>query len=335
MNNKSTKKLILFGGNQALFNLVLNIINSKLDLDLVVISEEFHLRELINNEGSLLHNLEKYNIPYESFSDLTKGNLQDYVAQNTIGLSISSPWIFKEEVISLFEGKLFNFHSALLPYNRGAGIISWKILTNDRVGGLTIHKLTKGIDDGDIIKQKKFSYPNECVIPLDYFNYEAEKIDDFLLEFVKEIIACKDWSEVKQDETVSTYWPRLNTEINGFIDWSWSCQNVIHFVNAFDDPYRGASTFTNNQKVYLKKCSPQDDHVSFHPFQSGLVYRISSDAIFVAGYGGSFLIKCVFDEKGNNIINKTKLGQRFFTPRKYLEDAQITRVQYGPQGLKL
>ena len=43
-----------------------------------------------------------------------------------------------------------------------------------------------------------------------------------------------------QQQEISTYFPKLSTELNGFINFSWNIQNVCKFVRAFSYPFKGA-----------------------------------------------------------------------------------------------
>lgn len=62
--------------------------------------------------------------------------------------------IIKQEIIDLFPDKIINMHISLLPYNKGADPNLWSYLENSPKG-VTIHKIDKGLDTGDIILQKK------------------------------------------------------------------------------------------------------------------------------------------------------------------------------------
>ena len=46
------------------------------------------------------------------------------------------------------------------------------------------------------------------------------------------------------------------------------------------------------------------------------------------------IIKKILNNKGENIIDKLKKGDRFFTPQKKLDDAKMFRAKYTPKGLK-
>jgi methionyl-tRNA formyltransferase len=128
---------------------------------------------------------------------------------------------------------------------------------------------------------------------------------------------------------MSTYWPRLSTDKHGFIDWGWSLSDVESFICAFDDPYAGAATFINSKKVRLKKCFADYNDGHFHPFQKGIVYRKSSDALFVAFEDGALVIRSIMDEKKMNVMNEISVGDRFFTPYKFLESAMQFRAIYS------
>ena len=75
--------------------------------------------------------------------------------------------------------------------------------------------------------------------------------------FTRKIISKK-----KQSKTHSTYWPRLDTEIHGWINWSWSGNDIVNFIKAFGDPYVGAHTLLNNEKIYLKNCKFKNTKIS-------------------------------------------------------------------------
>ena len=52
--------------------------------------------------------------------------------------------------------KLFNFHFSLLPKYRGCHTNFLQIFNGEKYSGVTLHKINKGIDTGDIIDQRRF-----------------------------------------------------------------------------------------------------------------------------------------------------------------------------------
>lgn len=50
----------------------------------------------------------------------------------------------------------FNFHPGVLPWYRGAGAYSWALINGEMETGVTLHKIDKDIDHGDVISIRRF-----------------------------------------------------------------------------------------------------------------------------------------------------------------------------------
>lgn len=95
--------------------------------------------------------------------------LGSYQAEFAVAASFGE--IFKTPLLNLFP--IYNVHMGVLPHYRGAYTNFWKILSNDDIYGVTIHKMEEKLDSGAIvvIKEEDFS---EVVFSGDFFklNYE-------------------------------------------------------------------------------------------------------------------------------------------------------------------
>ena len=287
----------------------------------VILTDDFHWNLPTGNGQPLGQRLEEAKIEgleWVVTQELSPQLVSKHITDDAIGLSLNAIWIIKKEIIDMFGGRLFNYHNAKLPQERGAAIYTWKILSQNKKSALTIHKIAPKLDAGEIVKEKEFMFPDECRIPADYYRH-MEKIETpFLMDFLE----GKDLVSIRQDETKSIYMPRLHTLTNGLINWAWPSKEIELFINAFDDPHEGASTFLNSQKLHLKKCFPANESENFHPFQAGLVYRKNSESLFVATQGTGLEIREILDESGNNALAQIKLGQRLHTPLKLLEQTK-------------
>ncbi len=76
-------------------------------------------------------------------------------SKGDIGVVVSFGKIIPENVLSIFPKGVINVHPSLLPKYRGPNPIRWQILNGERESGITIIKLTKEIDAGPILIQKK------------------------------------------------------------------------------------------------------------------------------------------------------------------------------------
>ena len=87
-------------------------------------------------------------------------------AQLPVGWSMADTIGEADVVISVMYNKLlaldpakryYNFHPAILPEYAGAGGFSWAIINKEKTVGITLHEISEGIDDGDIIDIITFS----------------------------------------------------------------------------------------------------------------------------------------------------------------------------------
>ncbi len=324
---------IIFGGNRTLagFSKMMKENGYKF----VVFSSERHLSDEIEHRVKLKDFLKSNGIKYYCSDDINKDNRVDkFITKGTFALSFDAAWIFKKEFIEKFKGKFLNSHGARLPQYRGGGGYSWQIMRKNRCGYSLLHKIDPGIDTGDIVKFREFIFPPTCNTPNEYFDVSYENDMIMLNEFIEELIKGKDFKTVSQQEYFSIYFPRLNTKKHGFINWNMNTEEIELFICAFDDPYPGASTFINGKRVFLKKVYTEFSDGPFHPFQSGLVYRKSKDALFVATRNGTLIVKEIIYEDSSSAMGDIKLGDRFYTPQKHIEESMLFRAVYTSKGLK-
>lgn len=75
--------------------------------------------------------------------------------QPDIIFSIACPQIFGKKIISIPTKGCLNIHSSLLPQYRGLNANFWVMAKGEKETGVTIHYINPGIDDGDIVLQRK------------------------------------------------------------------------------------------------------------------------------------------------------------------------------------
>jgi methionyl-tRNA formyltransferase len=71
-------------------------------------------------------------------------------------VSVAASQIFKEPLLAVPPRGCINIHGALLPRDRGLLPSFWTLLNGEREGGVTVHYMSAGIDDGAIIAQRRF-----------------------------------------------------------------------------------------------------------------------------------------------------------------------------------
>lgn len=68
-------------------------------------------------------------------------------------ISYSAPQVVHAELLSVPKHGVINVHGALLPHYRGLLPSFWYLYNDEKLGGATVHQMSKDIDDGAIIEQ--------------------------------------------------------------------------------------------------------------------------------------------------------------------------------------
>lgn len=97
-----------------------------------------------------------HNVEYREIEDVNDPALINEIAgdeQYKGGIAARFLQVFEREIIGVFheKGFLWNLHSGLLPYYKGLLTPYRAIMNGEKTYGMTIHDLTCGIDEGDII----------------------------------------------------------------------------------------------------------------------------------------------------------------------------------------
>ena len=102
----------------------------------------------------------KYNIPIIKLSSNINSNSNvDKIKKLNADLIliIAGNQIIKKKILNSTKYGVFNVHSSLLPNYKGLMPTFWVLKNNESVTGVTLYKLTEGIDNGPIISQKKIN----------------------------------------------------------------------------------------------------------------------------------------------------------------------------------
>lgn len=339
LNIGKVNKIIFFGGSDLLVELVCLAVDMKFDIFVFCVRR--HLLEKLrsNTNLTLSELLKKKRIPFQEADDINRSPILNKIVTDTsIGIGLGEAYSFNRKTISLFKERLFDLMMIDLPRYRGGAHFTWQILHGDKTGCWNIQiineKMIPGVfDSGEIALTRKFKIPERSENPENYFNISDKQAKVLFKDFLSKIINMEDFKLKKVNEKNSLFFPRLHTESQGFINWSWSGKDICRFINGFSKPYKGASTFIDNRKVFLRECSLFAKDGSFHPFTSGLILRISDKSIFVASRDACLRINEIYDEYGKPFSGLLKTGQRMYTPLKKLEEAMLFTSEYDQLGL--
>ncbi len=148
--------------------------------------------------------------------------------------------ILSKDVLSVASRGVINVHASLLPKYRGAAPVAYAILQGEKQTGVTIIKVTPGLDSGDMILQEAVDIlPDDTTGSLEA--HLAKLGAKLAVEAVKRYRSAGPVEGVKQDPALVTKAPKIKKEF-GLIDWMKPAEYICQHVRAMQ-PWPTAYTF--------------------------------------------------------------------------------------------
>jgi methionyl-tRNA formyltransferase len=157
--------------------------------------------------------------------------------------------ILKPDVINAGAMGAINVHASILPKYRGAAPVAHAILAGETISGVTIIRITTGLDAGEMLAQESLTIePDETAGELES---RLAPIGAKLAINVIEQLKTGPVTGVKQDASLVTKAPKLTKEM-GLIDWYHLADDIQRQVRAMQ-PFPTAYTFFHRfQKPTLR-----------------------------------------------------------------------------------
>ena len=156
--------------------------------------------------------------------------------------------IIPEEILKIPKYGCVNIHASLLPKYRGASPIQSAILNGEKQTGITIIKMNKKMDQGNIIAQiKEKIYNNDTAQSLHnrLANLGSKLLIKTLPNYVKEL------KSTPQNHSQATYTKIIHKQ-DGKINWNQSAQIINQQIRAFF-PWPSTFTFINKKRFKIIK----------------------------------------------------------------------------------
>ncbi len=172
-----------------------------------------------------------------------------------IFVTISYGLFLPTKLLKLVEYPL-NIHPSLLPKYRGASPIRSVLLNGDFETGVSIMKMIRKMDAGDIFLQKKLPVEKKD----DYLSLKPRLIElakTMIIELLDSIASGKVIKSFPQ-EGEPVYCSKF-TKSDLKIDWNNSATRIINKIRAFSD--MGVFTFLNGQRVKIYSAEMTDKNL--------------------------------------------------------------------------
>lgn len=238
-------KIVIFFNNKKGFDIYKKIKKKYLFLKIVLSKKNLNF-----NVYNFLKKSEKKIILIKKFDNKVLNLLKKLKAD--IFLVCGFPLIFPDKILNLPKFGSINCHSGLLPKYRGGSPLNWQIINNEKKFGISIIKMNKFIDKGNILFQKKFKLNKNYnindlhKISNKHFSINIPKTIDLLVRGEK-------GKKQKQKQKYSNYF-RQRKESDSLINWKkMTSLKVYNLVRALNKPFPNAFTFCKNTKLTIQK----------------------------------------------------------------------------------
>jgi methionyl-tRNA formyltransferase len=164
------------------------------------------------------------------------------------------------ELLNIAKLGCFNIHTSILPKYRGAAPIQYALLNGDKETGVSIQKMVKKMDAGDLVhfhtvKIASSENGGQLYTRLKY--QAALAMNDLVVKILNNNLEY-----TAQDETQVSFAPTLKKE-DGLLKFSSkNCETILNNIRALD-PWPGTYCFLNGKR--LKVLLAENYHAKIPP----------------------------------------------------------------------
>lgn len=171
-----------------------------------------------------------------------------------ISVVVAYGHILPLEVLHLPDRDSVNVHASLLPELRGAAPVNWAIVRGHERTGITIMRMTAGMDEGPTLLQR--AIPIEAD---DTASALTARLSELGAEALVEALALLEidaLDETPQNDEAATYAPKVSREV-ARVDWTADAREVSNHIRGMDS-VPGAWTTFRDDPVKLFVSEPKD-----------------------------------------------------------------------------
>ena len=172
-----------------------------------------------------------------------------------------------------------NLHGSLLPKYRGAAPIQYSLINNDKVTGMTLMRMVKEMDAGEMYDKEEVE-----ITPEDNNTSLFEKMGDAALRLILRALPKYLNGELKgipQDENLVSFSPSIKPEEEK-LDLSKPIETVFGYIRALSD-VPGAYLYLDNEKLKIFKAQIINDEVTA---QVGEIIKADKSGLYIQCMNG-------------------------------------------------
>ncbi len=213
---------------------------------------------------------------FDNFSiDLIKNCAFDII------VSVSYGKIIPSQILDISGIKTVNVHPSILPKYRGPSPIVTALLNGEKSIGISLIKINKTLDTGDIYELKKIPVSTEdnySTIEIKIINTATSMLSEFLDRAENNNLSAFPQSGIGVSYT------KIFTKKDTIIDWNDNSQNIFNRIRAFSNRPGCVSLF-KGRTVKILKAKIHDEEIA----EKTKIYK-PGEVVFAEKTG--LIIKC-------------------------------------------
>lgn len=206
--------------------------------------------------------------------DLTKGiELENWMTglNADLVLVLTFPYKIPQNILNIPQYGFFNFHFSMLPSYRGAAPLFWQLKNGEEGSGLSVHKMTAKLDEGELVFSQGLSF-----MPGENHGIAYGRLTQLIRESLPEVLSrIKTGSFIQTNsDLLESYYETPKAE-DLTINWvNQRAVEIENLVNAANPQYQGALTYLGGEPIRILEVSPVDGEFNPGMVGSGTVFHV-------------------------------------------------------------
>lgn len=214
------------------------------------LKNKFNIKKIILSKKFLNENVEKYlkqkKIDYIKVRKINTPKIASIIKSIDIPIICGFPYIFNQTTIDLSKHGIINCHAGSLPNYKGGSPLNWQIINGEKKIGISIIKISKKIDSGQILAQ--YFFKNKLKYDINKVHEIANKAFCKIILIAIQNLLYKKTIEPNK-KLKPKYWKQRSIKDSLIIPENFTIDQIKNFVRALQKPYPNVH-FYKNKKIY-------------------------------------------------------------------------------------
>lgn len=248
---------------------------------------------------------QEHRIPVKRTRRINATQAQEIAASSVPDVIFCCGWrtLFPHELLTAAPRGVVAAHDSLLPRLRGFAPSNWALLLGHEEMGVTLFRMSPGMDEGEIYFQNSISVKSSNT--LDQLTDQIAELTVVLFDKYLDSVRDGDLIATPQANDTATYTCSRNPE-DGEIDWSSPTHDIVNLIRALGPPGPGAFTYYNRRILRILKATVIAAPHHYEGRIPGRVVAVCGDSIEVLSGDGVVRIEEV-ESDIYGICSPTKL----------------------------